>query len=97
VDSKKYISRNVEQHAFNEELIARHMVFLAGPRQVGKTMLAKQWLKKQDCSALYFNRDDISTRQAYAGDNRFFESAARTLGTDDPLVVSAERFLSSIV
>ena len=90
MNSNKYISRSVEQYAFNEEIIARHMVFLAGPRQVGKTMLAKQWLKKQDCSALYYNWDDISTRQAYVGDNRFFESAARTLGRQDPWIVFDE-------
>ena len=90
MDSKKYISRSVETYAFDEELIARHMVFLAGPRQVGKTVLAKQWLKNQDCSTLYFNWDDISTRQAYLGDNRFFESAARSLNKKDPWIVFDE-------
>ena len=66
------------------------MVFLAGPRQVGKTMLAKQWLKTRHCSSLYFNWDDISTRQAYFADSRFFESPARSLGTRDPWIVFDE-------
>ena len=66
------------------------MVFLAGPRQVGKTILAKQWLKKKKCSQLYFNWDDIDTRKAYLANSRFFESPARTSGVGDPWVVFDE-------
>ena len=66
------------------------MVFLAGPRQVGKTVLAKQWLNKMGCSSLYYNWDDISTRQAYLADSRFFESRARSLGIPDPWIVFDE-------
>jgi len=42
MESKFYIPRRVEEYAFHETLPGRHMVFLAGPRQVGKTMLAKE-------------------------------------------------------
>ena len=82
--SNHYIPRMVEDYAFDETLTGRHMVFLAGPRQVGKTVLARQWLKKRGCAPLYFNWDDISTRQAYLADSRFFESPARSLGIQDP-------------
>lgn len=88
--SNNYVPRIVEDYAFDETLTARHMVFLAGPRQVGKTRLAKHWLRKRGCGSLYFNWDDISTRQAYLADSRFFESPARLLGIQDPWIVFDE-------
>ncbi|MBI9082065.1 MAG: ATP-binding protein [Desulfobacterales bacterium] len=66
------------------------MVFVAGPRQVGKTRLAKRWLEKKGCASLYFNWDDPLTRQRYLKDSRYFESPARTLGTPDPWIVFDE-------
>lgn len=85
-----YIPRCVDSYAFDQTLTGRHMVFLAGPRQVGKTRLARQWLAKRGCSSLYFNWDDIATRRAYLKDNRFFESPARSLDVHDPWVVFDE-------
>jgi len=64
MNSNDYISRPLETYAFDENLTGRHMVFIAGPRQTEKTRLAKQWLYKNDCSPLYFNWDDLQTRQA---------------------------------
>ncbi len=90
MSSNYYIPRMVEEYAFDETLTGRHMIFLAGPRQVGKTMLAMNWLKKKGCASLYFNWDDISTRQAYLADSRFFESPARSLGIQDPWIVFDE-------
>jgi predicted AAA+ superfamily ATPase len=90
MDSKDYISRYIETYAFDENLVGRHMVFIAGPRQTGKTWLAKQWLKKKACSELYFNWDDIGTRQAYRSDSRFFESPARSVGIRDPWIAFDE-------
>jgi predicted AAA+ superfamily ATPase len=85
-----YIPKCVEGYAFDETLIGRHMVFLAGPRQVGKTLLARHWLVKKGCSSLYFNWDDIATRKTYLADNRFFESPARSLGIRDPWIAFDE-------
>ena len=90
MNSKNYINREVEKYAFDETLTGRHMVFIAGPRQVGKTVLAKNWAKKKGCESLYFNWDDISTRHAYFSDSRFFESPARALGIRDPWIVFHE-------
>src|SRR5512139_1165038 len=90
MNSKDYIPRWVEDYVFDESLIGRHMVFLAGPRQVGKTRLAKNWLEKKGCAPLYFNWDDIATRKTYVIDNRFFESPARSLGIRDPWIVFDE-------
>jgi hypothetical protein len=88
--SKAYIPRSLEAYAFDENLIGRHMVFLAGPRQVGKTMVARNWLERKDCSSLYYNWDDIKTRRAYLSDSRFFESPARSLGLSEPWIVFDE-------
>lgn len=88
--TKNFIHRSVETYAFDENLTGRHMVFLAGPRQVGKSMLAKYWLQNKDCSSLYYNWDDIAVRQAYRKDSRFFESPARSLGISDPWIVFDE-------
>jgi len=88
--SKDYIERMVEEYAFDETLTGRHMVFLAGPRQVGKTLLAKNWLGKKGASPLYFNWDEPSTRRSYLADSRFFESPARSLGVPDPWIVFDE-------
>jgi len=90
MDSKKHIFRHIESYAFDENLIGRHMVFIAGPRQTGKTWLAKQWLEKKACGQLYFNWDDIATRQAYRSDSRFFESPARSAGIRDPWIAFDE-------
>ena len=86
METTNYIPRIVENYAFDENLTGRHMVFMAGPRQVGKTMLAKHWLKKKGSTPLYFNRDKVSTRQAYFSDSRFFESPARSLGIRNPML-----------
>ena len=77
--SKNYLARSLETYAFDENLTGRHMVFLAGPRQVGKTRLARNWLEEKGCSSLYFNWDDLQTRKAYLAKSRFFESPARSL------------------
>ena len=90
MNTNNYIPRSLEKYAFDEDLTGRHMVFLAGARQVGKTMLARNWLEKKECSSLYFNWDDINTRQSYRSDSRFFESSARTLGLADPWIVFDE-------
>jgi predicted AAA+ superfamily ATPase len=66
------------------------MVFLAGPRQVGKTALARRWLESKGCPSLYFNWDEVATRQAYLKNSRFFESPARTLGAADPWIAFDE-------
>jgi predicted AAA+ superfamily ATPase len=88
--SKKYIARDVESYGFDETLTGRHMIFLAGPRQVGKTSLAKNLLEETGCEPLYFNWDDIRVRQAYFSDSRFFESPARLTGKKSPWIVFDE-------
>ena len=90
MDSRNYVPRSIENYAFDENLTGRHMVFIAGPRQVGKTLLAKNWLKRKGCASLYFNWDEPSTRRAYLTNSRFFESPARSLRIRNPWIVFDE-------
>lgn len=90
MDSNYHIPRSLENYAFDATLVGRHMVFIAGPRQVGKTRLARRWLARKGCEALYFNWDDPVVRKAYLADSRFFESPARLLAVGDPWVVFDE-------
>lgn len=53
--------RILEEVCFYKEF-GRQMRFIAGPRQSGKTTLAKNFLIKNNSTSLYFNWDEKSTR-----------------------------------
>lgn len=57
-----HVLRRRGQAAIEEDLDARKMVFLAGPRQCGKTTVAQQLLAERGGS--YFNSDVAEHRQA---------------------------------
>lgn len=57
--------------------IGRQMILVAGPRQVGKTTLARHILSKNDSQPLYYNWDLREIREAYRSDPTFFESSMR--------------------
>jgi len=65
------ISRNIEAVAFSREF-GRQMRFIAGPRQCGKTTIAKDWIAKHSGSSLYYNWDSRKVRDAYIRDSHFF-------------------------
>ncbi len=90
MQSSDHIPRSLIHYAFDDELTGRHMVFVAGARQVGKTSLARRWLEERKCRSLYYSWDDPATRRAYLADGRFFESAARSSGVEDPWIVFDE-------
>ncbi len=52
------------------------MAFMSGPRQVGKTTLARQ-LQKTFCQSLYFNWDIITDQKRLLKNPYFFEEADR--------------------
>lgn len=66
----------------------KRMVFLTGPRQAGKTTLAKEIAKKYS-NNLYFNWDIISDKQQIITDPYFFEKINRADDTA-PLVIFDE-------
>jgi predicted AAA+ superfamily ATPase len=59
----KYIGRNIENSVAND--LSRKMVFIAGPRQCGKTTLAKHLCRKAgfDPETRYLNWDALADRE----------------------------------
>ncbi len=66
------------------------MLLVAGPRQAGKTTLARSWLARRGSSDLYFNWDDAKVRAAYRSDPHFFERRARESGACPPWIALDE-------
>lgn len=66
------IKRIIEDTVFSERF-KRQMRFIAGPRQAGKTTLAKSQLAVAGCSHLYFNWDQKEIRARYRQEPRFLE------------------------
>ena len=63
--------RQIDQYLWDEEIIASKMIFLSGPRQIGKTTYVKGLLKG-DRSGVYLNWDNPEVRRKYARDPFFF-------------------------
>lgn len=59
-------------HLIEKDGSLRQMSFIAGPRQVGKTTLAKQLLAKHKCPELYFNWDFKNIRSNYRENADFY-------------------------
>lgn len=55
-----------------DELWGRQMRFIAGPRQCGKTTLAKAILKRKRSDSFYYNWDKQGIREKYRKDHDFF-------------------------
>jgi predicted AAA+ superfamily ATPase len=68
------MERLVEKYIFDPEMNAGKMIFLTGPRQVGKTTLARNWLAGQDAGDLYFNWDDPAVAREYKRNPLFFKN-----------------------
>ncbi len=66
---------DIDFYCFSEEWLASRMLFLAGPRQVGKTTYSQNKIKKLGGS--YFNWDSKKTREAYFTDSDFFVSLTK--------------------
>jgi len=74
------IKRHLEEIGF-DPAFGRQMRFIAGPRQAGKTTLARRVLSANRSDHLYFNWDMRETRSAFRKDERFFESSLRETKT----------------
>jgi len=64
------------------------MIFLAGPRQSGKTTLAKLIAEKYS-NSLYFNYDIVENKKKLIENPYFYESINRKDGTK-PLIILDE-------
>ena len=65
------IPRHLFKVAFDPN-VGRQMRFIAGPRQSGKTTLAKEQLKAQDCETCYYNWDLRGMRTLYRENPSFY-------------------------
>jgi uncharacterized protein len=81
--AKREIKRYLSEIAFSERF-GRQMRFIAGPRQSGKTSLAREFLHEQDCDAFYYDWDNRETRARYRNEQAFFTSDALRLGRKTP-------------
>ena len=70
VDMERYIGRYI----FDPEITTGKMIFLTGPRQVGKTTFAQTWLKSVRSENTYFNWDDPSVMVAYTRNPLYFQN-----------------------
>ncbi len=73
------IERALYATAFSQEW-GRQMRFITGPRQAGKTTLAKLKLRREDSPALYYLWDLRGVRDRYKADEFFFAADARGAG-----------------
>jgi predicted AAA+ superfamily ATPase len=72
------INRHLEAVSF-DPAIGRQMRFIAGPRQAGKTTLARSFLTLQESEELYFNWDLREVRDTFKTDPNFFADTIRSL------------------
>lgn len=68
------MERLIVKYIFDDEMTADKMVFLTGPRQVGKTTFAKMWLKSIGEEDTYFNWDDPSVMMEYKKNPLYFRN-----------------------
>jgi hypothetical protein len=85
------MERALEHLLLKEHFKRDRMAFVVGPRQVGKTTLARQLLRKRRSMDLYRNWDDLTWRRALARDPYGFVDAFRPkTGARKALVVLDE-------
>ncbi|MDP2855239.1 MAG: ATP-binding protein [Smithellaceae bacterium] len=68
------MERLVATYLFDPEITADKMIFLTGPRQVGKTTFARDWLDSAGYSDTYFNWDDPALILEYRRNPLFFKN-----------------------
>lgn len=66
------INHTLRQWALDENFLYGRMSFICGPRQIGKTTLAQNYLKQIKQSNNYHNWDSISLKQQFATNPLFF-------------------------
>jgi len=75
----EFLERYLPIWSLKKEVLAPKMIFIAGPRQSGKTTLLEHFLAEEGCSSLFFNWDTPKVKALYLEDPTFFESEARSL------------------
>lgn len=78
------IERHLKEICFSSDF-GRQMRFVAGPRQVGKTTLAKTFLSRSQMREGYYNWDLRKIRDRYRKDPYFFETYLYDFEGERPL------------
>jgi predicted AAA+ superfamily ATPase len=81
------MERIVARYLFDPEMTADKMIFLTGPRQVGKTTFARNWLGSAGCSDMYFNWDDPVVLAEYRRNPLFFKNIVEERYKGEPIPV----------
>jgi predicted AAA+ superfamily ATPase len=68
------MERLVGKYIFDPEISAGKMIFLSGPRQVGKTTFALNWLASMGVEGTYFNWDDPAVKREYSRNPLYFRN-----------------------
>lgn len=85
------MKRIQSDYLFDPEINAGKMIFLSGPRQVGKTFLVKSRLAETGNTTLYFNWDDPLVRREYVKNPHFLKAPiAQSAAGTRPLVAFDE-------
>ncbi|HSB05678.1 MAG TPA: ATP-binding protein [Thermodesulfobacteriota bacterium] len=79
------MERLVGKYIFDPEISAGKMLFLTGPRQVGKTTFAKKWLSSERVEDTYFDWDDPAVRSEYNRNPLFFRNIVNAKFKDRPV------------
>jgi predicted AAA+ superfamily ATPase len=66
--------RLISEYIFDQEMNAGKMIFLTGPRQVGKTTFARNWLAANGSQDAYFNWDDPAVISEYKRNPLYFKN-----------------------
>ena len=85
------LERSLEKLLIKSHFQSEKMAFVVGPRQVGKTTLARRLLEIRGTPGLYFNWDDLAFRRQVALDPYGFSNQPVTLPPfGKPLIVFDE-------
>jgi uncharacterized protein len=81
------MERLIKQYIFDPEMNAGKMIFLTGPRQIGKTTFARNWLAAQEAGDNYFNWDDPSVVKEYKRNPLFFKNIIDSQYGNQPIAL----------
>jgi uncharacterized protein len=85
-----FIQRYISDFVFSEQWLGGTMLFVAGPRQCGKTFLVRRFLADRGCQTLYYNWDLEKVRRRYRSDPDFLAKEASRLQMERPWAVLDE-------
>jgi uncharacterized protein len=81
------MERLAATYIFDPEMNAGKMIFLTGPRLIGKTTFARNWLRASGSGGTYFNWDDPAVLQEYRRNPFYFSNIVNEKFNGKPIPV----------